>query len=79
MYMITDLLLTYRWWILGGGGCALLWLLGEIPSYHRVSQTGHFTAERDFARWRLHSAIIGLAFLLLLLASTLVLMFVHLL
>jgi uncharacterized membrane protein len=70
---MADWLMTYRWWILVGGGLLLFWLLGEVPSWRRVAQGGRFTAERDFARWRLRYAYLALGFLVPLVVATLVL------
>lgn len=70
---MADWLLTYRWWIILGGGGTLLWLLMAMPGWRRVSQAGRFTAERDYARWRLRYALMSVLLLLPLVVGTLVL------
>ncbi|HBY98841.1 MAG: hypothetical protein M5U01_12485 [Ardenticatenaceae bacterium] len=68
---MLDWLLAYRWWIWGGGGLILLWLLTAIPQWRRVARGGQFTAERDFARWRYRYALMALVFLVPLVFGTL--------
>ena len=67
---MLDWLMTYRWWILIGGGLPLLWLLNEMPRWRRIARGGQFTAERDFARWRYRYALVALVVLAPLVVGT---------
>ncbi|HYN88851.1 MAG TPA: hypothetical protein VER55_09985 [Ardenticatenaceae bacterium] len=71
--VLVEWLLAYRWWIWGGGGLILTWLLVTLPQWRRVARTARFTVQRDYARWRFHYGIFALALLLPLVVGTLLL------
>ena len=68
--IVFEILLEYRYliWLLGGP--IAYWLATNIPAWQRVARAGTWSAERDFAAWRVRNALMALVLLVPLLALT---------
>jgi hypothetical protein len=67
---MLDILFEFRYIIWMTGGVMTYWLLSQLSTWQRIARGGQWNAERDYAMWRLHRALLALALLLPLLVAT---------